>query len=80
MITLNQAMDTATRYPHVAVVTAYHGGGILSRHKTIDAASRAVRRYAGDECTCGCACVYPTSDLDTLRDSHDTPSPYSPAL
>jgi hypothetical protein len=38
--------------------TAFHGGGLVSKHYTREAAERAARRWIGNtDCTCGCAGV-----------------------
>lgn len=45
------------RYPYEVYSTALHGGRLLSRHRTREAAERAVRRYRCVDCLCGCAGV-----------------------
>lgn len=37
--------------------TNFHGGGLLSRHRTRAAADKAAQRRASSECTCGCVVV-----------------------
>lgn len=44
--------------PIFAVVkTAFHGGGIVSRHRSLAAAARSADRWASKHCTCGCTGV-----------------------
>ena len=57
---------TTTRYPYYAVRTAYHGGGIISRHTTRALAEQAARRYAAKDCACGCAGAVATIDYAAL--------------
>jgi len=40
--------------------TAFHGGYLISRHKTEWAAERAGRKYRMTSCSCGCAGVIDT--------------------
>ena len=37
--------------------TAFHRGGLISRHRTSEAAERAARRWRMTDCVCGCAAV-----------------------
>lgn len=46
---------------YVVVRTKFHGGGIVSKHKTIEGAVRAAKKYRGSSCTCGCCNIVPTS-------------------
>lgn len=68
--------------PHWAVVrTAFHGGGIVSRHYTDAAAHKAAKRIATGDCTCGCAGVVRRdrlADLESVdRNSSWTHDPYA---
>ena len=40
--------------------TAFHGGRLISRHRTREAAERAVKKYRMTDCVCGCAGVIDT--------------------
>lgn len=58
-------------YAYLLVRTAYHRGGIVSRHRTLEAVVAAQRRrYRMTECVCGCAVVVESGDYDAL--------PYAP--
>jgi len=35
--------------------TAFHGGQLISRHRTSAAAEKAVKKFRMTDCTCGCA-------------------------
>lgn len=48
------------------VATRFHGGGIISRHFTREAAERAARRWAMKDCTCGCCDVVSPRELKNL--------------
>ena len=41
------------------VKTAFHGGGIVSYHNSLDEALKSERKYASGDCTCGCCRVIP---------------------
>lgn len=43
------------------VRTAFHGGGVVSYHKSLKAAERAQRRHTVPGCTCGCCAVIPVT-------------------
>ena len=68
-------------YRYYLVRTAYHGGGIVSRHSTPELAERALqRRYGKTTCGCGCAVVVQAADYDSLPLATDfSASPYEPA-
>ena len=62
--------------------TAFHGGRLISRHKTLEAAERAVRRYRNqiNGCSCGCAGVLDTGDGErpgTQADQDQYSNPYA---
>jgi len=72
---------TTTRATHAVVRTAFHGGGVVSRHRSEEAALRSVRRYWGTcGCACGCVCVVPIEDLDQLPSVADAGHPSHPAI
>jgi hypothetical protein len=67
-----------TRQLKWAVVrTAFHGGGIVSRHTTEVLAERAAQRYAMADCECGCAGVLPLEEVDALPSHIDIQDPYA---
>lgn len=48
---------SSVRYPYRVYRTAFHGGGLLSRHATAPAAEKAARKARIGDCCCGCAVV-----------------------
>jgi hypothetical protein len=68
-----------TAYPWLVVRTAFHDGGIVSRHRTRAAADAASRRIGSRSCTCGCTCVIAAADYDALPVHYDAGSPYAAA-
>ncbi len=44
---------------YAVVRTAFHGGGIISLHKSLAAAEKSVKKYKNSECSCGCCAVIP---------------------
>ena len=44
-------------YRYEVYATAFHGGGLISRHRTREAAERAACKWASPDCVCGCAGV-----------------------
>lgn len=52
--------------PVVLVRSKFHGGGIVSRHRTVRAAWRAYKAMRADDCGCGCAGIIPASDYERL--------------
>lgn len=64
---------------HAVVATKFHGGGVVSRHHSEDAAERAARRWRMRDCTCGCCGVVAVEDLAVLPgDEARLDSTYSP--
>ena len=61
--------------PWLVVRTAYHGGGIVSRHRQILRALAVIKRYPCGDCTCGCVGIVLAADYESLRDAN-TASPY----
>ncbi len=55
-------MKTTDRYPYRVYATAFHGGRLLSRHVTLEAAEAAARRWRMTDCVCGCAGVVGPGD------------------
>lgn len=67
-------------YPYYLVRTAFHGGGVVSRHWTEANAERARKRWVGPtDCTCGCAVVVAAEDYATLPRVDQNPSAYAAA-
>ena len=47
--------------PYYCVATDFHGGGLVSKHRTLRGAARAVVDIQdGTECICGCARILGT--------------------
>ena len=45
---------------YAVVKTAFHGGGPLSYHRSLAAATRALRKWQGTgSCQCGCGAIVP---------------------
>lgn len=44
------------------VGTAFHGGGVISYHKSLRAAERSARCSVVGECDCGCCGVVPITE------------------
>ena len=82
-------------FPYVVVRTAFHGGGVISRHRTREAAERAAARYRRlgatrhytpsgklervEYCGCGCAVVMTAEEFARLPCALDVHDPYTPA-
>jgi hypothetical protein len=49
--------DTRASGPWEVVRSQFHGGSIVSRHRSVVAAVTRARRMRGGECQCGCADV-----------------------
>ena len=47
--------------PWQVVATRFHGGGVISAHRSILAAARAARKWKISDCTCGCCGVVPVA-------------------
>lgn len=71
-------MTTTTTRPFHLYRTAFHGGGLLSRHYSVEAAEKA-RRRAQSDCTCGCAVVVAAQDVEALPSADRASSPYAAA-
>jgi len=57
------------------VRTAFHGGGIVSKHKTIERARQALSIARTGDCTCGCAGVVAVEDYHRISSNPDTCRP-----
>lgn len=44
------------------VKTAFHGGGVISYHNSIEEAIKSDRKYSSGGCTCGCCRVIPITE------------------
>lgn len=56
------------------VATAFHHGGVISFHRSLDAAKEAARRWRGTVCQCGCCDVVPVTEnarTEMLKDGSD---------
>jgi len=67
-------------YRYALYRTQFHGGGLLSRHHTLEAAEAARRRWVGKtDCVCGCAVIVDrTTDTDPAP-AYEGGSPYRAA-
>jgi hypothetical protein len=64
-------------YNYYLVKTRFHGGGIVSRHKTLRAAEKAAKHWRSTSCTCGCCGVVTAADYEHLIDADKCDSPYA---
>jgi len=64
--------------PWALVRTAFHGGGLISTHKTATRAVEKARQNRSD-CTCGCVVVVLASKLNDLPTADATQNPYAGA-
>lgn len=60
------------------VRTAFHGGGLISTHKTATAAILKARSMRS-ECACGCSVIERADAVDSLPYAADCRSPYAGA-
>lgn len=44
------------------VKTAFHGGGVISYHNSIEEAIKSDRKYSSGSCICGCCRVIPITE------------------
>lgn len=65
--------------PWNVVLTRFHGGGVVSTHRSLLAALRAARKERIADCTCGCCGVVPAALELPGTESNDANgySPYS---
>lgn len=61
--------------PWVVVLTAFHGGGLVSRHQTATRAIERARREGIADCVCGCAGVMSVAAFDALPAAQDQHNP-----
>lgn len=61
----------------VLMATKFHGGGIISSHRSEVAAERAERRWKVTGCTCGCCRVIPIGRIDEYPFASDVTDPYT---
>lgn len=47
----------SSKLPFEVYRTAFHGGGLISRHHTRELADKAAQHYRMSDCICGCAGV-----------------------
>lgn len=66
------------QYPYAVYRTAFHGGGLVSRHNTLTGALKAA--CIKTECTCGCLVAVSLAEAGKLRYAAETHNPYAPAL
>jgi hypothetical protein len=63
---------TDRTYPYYLVRTAFHGGGVVSRHWSQAGAETARAKYLRHEtCLCGCVVVVASEEYERLPYSHD---------
>jgi len=55
-------MKTQSKMPYRVYATAFHGGGLISRHHTQELAEAAAHRYRSGDCVCGCCAVLGPSE------------------
>jgi len=48
------------------VKTQFHGGGLISRHATLEAAEKAAKKWSVPGCTCGCCDVVTPAEYEKL--------------
>lgn len=61
---------------YYVVKTKFHGGGIVSKHRTLRAAKAAAKGWKAESCTCGCCGVVTAAEYDDLQFSDDVFLPY----
>lgn len=65
------------------VKTAFHNGGTISFHTSLDSALKVQRRYSSGGCTCGCCSVCPITEdaqkemVKTLEFCYHVPTLYA---
>lgn len=47
---------------YAVIRTAFHGGGVISSHKSLAAAEKAAKKYKSPDCSCGCCAVVPITN------------------
>lgn len=59
--------DVTHRTGYYVVKTAFHGGGIVSWHRTEKGAEKAAHAWKISSCTCGCAGVVSVKEYEGLE-------------
>jgi hypothetical protein len=62
---------------YYVVATAFHGGGLISRHHSRAAAERKASLWKSKECVCGCCGIVTAAEYDKLPLHTETRSPYA---
>ena len=62
-------------FRYAVVLAAFHGGGVVSWHRTREAAERRARRKRMADCVCGCTHVVRVEDLAHLPEAIDCTDP-----
>ena len=71
-------MSKTTHITHYVMETAFHGGGIVSRHRSAhaaDAAAARIQSHHHRECACGGGVVVAVEEYDDLPLPCDASSP-----
>lgn len=56
---------------YAVIATAFHGGGTLSLHRSLEAAIKSSNQHQVTGCTCGCCAVVPiTGAASRAMDAH----------
>lgn len=64
--------------PYAVYATAFHGGRLISRHHTLEAAQKAAAKWRLSGCMCGCAGVMGPGQEPGTQAQQDTYSnPYA---
>lgn len=71
--------DTCPDGPYLLIRTAFHRGGIISRHRTLRTAGLAAAKYSRGKCACGCCHIMAPSEYRSLPYAQDCHSPYAAA-
>ena len=59
------------------VKTAFHGGGLISKHSTIELAEKAQSKWNMGECKCGCSGIVSPDEFDNLDLAMNLSDPYA---
>ena len=65
--------------PYLVVRSAFHGGGMISKHRSLRRAAEAVARYESPNCACGCVVIVSATSYESLPHASNSRSPYAPA-
>lgn len=74
-----QETDMSTEnLPYAVYATAFHGGRLISRHPTLEAAQKASAKWRMSGCMCGCAGVVgPGQEPGTQAQQRTYSDPYA---